>query len=70
MPSSDGFVVKMYSCQHCSYSTARMDNMRTHQVKHTGEKPYACSICHKRFAYKSSLNQHQITHAFKKKSAR
>ncbi|GFS92075.1 hypothetical protein NPIL_147531 [Nephila pilipes] len=52
---------KKFYCNHCSYSSPRIDNIKLHQVKHTGERPYACSICSKRFAYKSNLNQHRIT---------
>ncbi|KAF8793782.1 Zinc finger protein 16 like protein [Argiope bruennichi] len=57
--STDCAFGKKYHCKHCPYSSARLDNMKLHQVKHTGERPYGCPICGKRFAYKSNLNQHR-----------
>lgn len=50
---------KVYKCQVCPFTSFYPGNLRTHQRRHTGEKPYICEICNQKFSDKSNLNSHR-----------
>ncbi|GFR23900.1 hypothetical protein TNCT_123461 [Trichonephila clavata] len=49
---------KKHACSFCSYTTYYPSGIKTHLLKHTGEKPYQCNICSKRFTRKEYLRNH------------
>ncbi|CAH3145079.1 unnamed protein product, partial [Porites lobata] len=51
-----------HRCDICDKIFSRLDNLKTHQLIHNGEKPYECTRCEKRFTQKSALNRHRKAH--------
>jgi len=49
-------------CEVCDYQTRDKRCLKTHQLKHTGERPYLCTSCPKAFSRSGSLIIHQLTH--------
>ena len=42
-----------------------MNNLTTHQLVHTVEKPHKCDKCGKTFAVKNNLTKHRFVHSDK-----
>lgn len=57
---------KAYSCQECSYTTARKHNLLQHMTLHTGIKPFKCDLCPYESNQKGHLNVHIRTHTREK----
>lgn len=53
---------RSFACLECNYSTTRMDNLRRHELVHSGDRPFKCCYCSKSFTQKSHLKKHSQTH--------
>ena len=47
----------------CDYISKFRHVLRTHILKHTGERPYLCNFCQKDFDREDSCNRHMLTHS-------
>lgn len=53
---------KSYSCEECNSSFTKYTSLKSHLLKHTGEKKYKCDHCNKTFFSSSSLKIHVRVH--------
>lgn len=53
---------KTYSCDECNASFTKYTSLKSHLLKHTGEKKYRCEHCNKTFFSSSSLKIHVRVH--------
>lgn len=53
---------KNYSCEECNSSFTKYTSLKSHLLKHTGEKKYKCEHCNKTFFSSSSLKIHVRVH--------
>ncbi|XP_063875450.1 zinc finger protein 26-like [Scylla paramamosain] len=49
-------------CEYCGKYMQRLDYLRLHLMKHTGETPYKCPHCKNAYRARWRLNQHVRTH--------
>jgi KRAB domain-containing zinc finger protein len=49
-----------YFCAVCEYNSANSSNVKTHVLRHTGEKPFTCQYCYTSFRYNQSLKMHLL----------
>lgn len=49
-------------CKYCGKYMHRLDYLRLHLMKHTGETPYKCPYCKNAYRARWRLNQHVRTH--------
>lgn len=50
---------RVFHCKDCDYSTARIKDIDSHLVKHSGLRPYQCKDCLKCFTQHASLQGHR-----------
>lgn len=43
---------------NCEKRYSRLENLKTHQRKHTGERPYLCTVCNRSFTNASDKAKH------------
>ena len=53
---------KAYTCDECNASFTKYTSLKSHLLKHTGEKKYRCEHCNKTFFSSSSLKIHVRVH--------
>jgi len=53
---------KNYTCDECNSSFTKYTSLKSHLLKHTGEKKYKCEHCNKTFFSSSSLKIHVRVH--------
>ena len=53
-----------HACNICGREFNRLDNLRKHELIHTGQKPYSCPHCPYRAVLKGNVTKHiQARHA-------
>lgn len=53
-------------CNICGSVFTHLNSLKTHLLKHSGEKPFKCEFCEKAFARKTVLNIHRRLHTGEK----
>lgn len=53
-------------CNICGSVFTHLNSLKTHLLKHSGEKPFRCEFCDKAFARKTVLNIHRRLHTGEK----
>ena len=51
-------LLKKFGCDYCIKKFKTKAEKRSHERRHTDEKPYACEICGEAFRYNGSLKNH------------
>ncbi len=55
--------VKLYECALCPVAFKGRDNLKKHELRHTGARPYECTLCGKSFRQSSNLTRHKLVHS-------
>jgi len=50
---------KRYQCDICKRQLSTASSLRTHRLRHTGEKCYVCELCGRAFIQKTALQDHR-----------
>ena len=52
-----------YTCEICSRSFKRLDQVTAHKIIHSEDKPYKCKLCGKEFAHRNVYKNHKKVQA-------
>ena len=63
-------VKKPYACDFCVMKFSKLQNLKTHELTHTGEKPHACSFCDMKFSRIQLRRVHERIHTGEKNGSR
>lgn len=55
-------IAKKHKCPYCSTDFIHHDNLQSHLLAHSQEKPYCCQICNARFPRPHDLERHTNLH--------
>ncbi len=55
--------VRFYQCAFCPVVFKGRDNLKKHELRHTGARPYECTLCGKAFRQSSNLTRHKLVHS-------
>ena len=58
-----------FACDYCDKHFPRLDFLKSHTRKHTGEKLFKCGYCNKGFTKLASAKKHEKDNCKKKKGA-
>ncbi|MPC22941.1 Zinc finger protein 519 [Portunus trituberculatus] len=50
---------KVFPCKHCGEKFSRAEKLKTHEVKHSGNRPFRCNDCGAAFPAKAMLIRHK-----------
>ena len=53
---------KIHKCSYCEKAYRRRDQLRRHEMVHTGERPHKCMYCNKGFRTTDHLKNHVLSH--------
>ena len=54
--------LKIYSCEFCSYKSAKKIDVTRHRRVHTGERPFKCELCSYSSTQQANLLRHTSVH--------
>lgn len=56
-------LTKRHKCPYCDTAFTRHNNLKSHLLTHSQERPYYCDVCEKRFRRLHDLKRHTKLHA-------
>ncbi|XP_047039532.1 zinc finger protein 287-like isoform X10 [Helicoverpa zea] len=54
--------IKTFACNFCSYKFVTAAQLKSHMIKHVGERKFQCQVCKKAYARTKTLREHMRIH--------